>query len=837
MNRSAISRAVGALWAAAAVAGGAACNCAPGAGLGLDEAPQAAAVATFAFARPVAFTVSMGDGVLLAAYEDRDLAAFDMSNPLAPAAASEVPMAGRAVAIDVDEERELAFVVDTTGTVSVVAVRSAQGASSLVSVKLPDLGASAKAIARVGARVFVLGQGGLHSARVTFVDDDPTGIQAEPTTPLAAPGDALAAGGGQLYVAAAGEIHAWEVPGQGAPVAGPSAAIEGEVRGLLGRGSRALVLAKDVGLVVLDFGAPGGPPAVVTRIPELNDVTAARLFGRTLAVALERGSFHTIDLSDFTRPRALSTNKGGLPALLALHSGNLVFGTRTQVQLAAIPPAIAATVPELQRRAFPVGGVIPVSFTKRIDAASATSATVTLSCNGAPIAGAVVVGLGRLSLSFRPSDPLPLGVGCTLDLSGVRDPFGTPVTAGARPPRLELTTATTARAPVANAGSAFAHSADGAFTDWAPGATGYEWSDVRPARGMYSYFYADFDGTNLWLLNDWFFNDEKIDPDCYNQFGAWTGGGAERWDIRAYGDKRVEVRKNGALLDTAASGVEGGYTFGPSPNVDVRHTIYELKIPARAGAWGLQLHDPGPTFHCSRRVGDPAPVAGGLGQDAGGARASTSDYALIAPPAPPASSAPEDGARGVALAPTLQWSSSSGPEQFVGYLVQLGKGEDFTAPLWQRRTSTTSLKLPRALLVRGTTYAWRVVAWNSAGSAASKTSLFTTQDLGPPDGGADAGADAGADGGADAGLDAGTDGGSSCGVPTCTGTDGGFTCGCYQTYGGTDYSVYCGEGSCTCAPIRDGGTGDGGRVRFNDETACSSAAYLRTLYFERCGCP
>jgi hypothetical protein len=304
-----------------------------------------------------------------------------------------------------------------------------------------------------------------------------------------------------------------------------------------------------------------------------------------------------------------------------------------------------------------------VRVSKPIDPASANAETVKLTCNGAPIAGAIVVDIARMVVTFRPADALPQGASCTLDLSGLRDAYGTRVAAGARPPRFELTTSKAPRGPVTNTGSAFAHTADGAFTAWTKGAERYEWFDVRPARGMYSYFYADFDGSNLWLLNDWFYNDEKINPDCYNQFGVWTGGGTERWDIRAYGDKRVEVRKDGKLVELGASGVEGGYSFGPSPNVDRPHTMYELKIPAKSGRWGVQLHDPGPRFACSRRVGDPAPVSGGLGdaaggERAGGAKASSADYAKVAPPA---ASAPEDNARGVPLTTTLEWRSTSGP--------------------------------------------------------------------------------------------------------------------------------------------------------------------------------
>jgi hypothetical protein len=161
--------------------------------------------------------------------------------------------------------------------------------------------------------------------------------------------------------------------------------------------------------------------------------------------------------------------------------------------------------------------------------------------------------------------------------------------------------------------------------------------------------------------------------------------------------------------------------------------------------------------------------------------------------------------------------------------VQLGKGEDLAHPIWQRVTYATSMALPRALLVPKTTYAWRVVAWSWAGSAVSPTFHFTTQGVVEvPDGGADGGLDAAADAGPD---------GSICGPVTCSGIDGGLTCGCYQVYMNTDYSVNCSDGLCTCFPVRDGGTADGGPVRFIDNQACSSAARLQAEYFQYCGCP
>ena len=97
---------------------------------------------------------------------------------------------------------------------------------------------------------------------------------------------------------------------------------------------------------------------------------------------------------------------------------------------------------------------------------------------------------------------------------------------------------------------------DGQFTNWSVGWGGaHEWSGVTPAVGRFTNCYFDFDGTSLHILNDWIYNDaQPVSAHCFNQFDAWTGGGSERWQVKVFGDGRVQVRLNGQL-EASDSGV------------------------------------------------------------------------------------------------------------------------------------------------------------------------------------------------------------------------------------------------------------------------------------------
>jgi hypothetical protein len=723
--------AVVALFAGAALGGaGAACTTTPspitdpGQDVTLDSAPAAQTVGSLAFARTVVDTFPAGD-TMLAVYDDKDIGVFDLADPTAPRLAAEILTNAKVVGIDYDEEKQIAYALDAAGIVWVLSVRSASGAAVLTSLPAPSVGSNATGITRVGDRLFLLGGSTLQPVRIAFTDDDPTALTLEASIELGKTPLHAAAGGDLLYLAfAGGNVGSWTVPLGGAPTANATFSAGGDVRALLAKGSKVVVLSKDVGLQVVDFAAPAAP-AKLHLASEFKDVSTARLFGRTLLVGLERGFLSTVDVTDFTKPHALTTNKGSLPTFVNIVEGNVIFGSGNQGSVVGIPPVVSAVVPTLLQGNFPVDGQIPVTFSKPIDLTTVSPDTVKLTCNGVVIAGTTVVSLDRLTLTFRGTAALPTAASCVLDVSGVKDPLGLNVASGSIAPQVKLTTSKSTPAPVANAGSKYKHTADGVFTDWTDGAAQHEWFDVHGAKGMYTYFYADFDGANLWILNDWFYNGEKISPDCYNQFFAWTGGGAERWEIRAYGDKRVEVRKNGQLVDTKASGVEGGASFAASPNVSTPHTIYELKIPAAPGTWGVQLHDPGPTFNCSRRMGDPTQMQGQL--TGGGQNASTVDTSgRLVTPSAPAPAEPANEALNVDLRTRLTWGSDAQPNQFVGYLVQIATDSAFRQSVLSTWTYEKSLTPRKGLFINGTRYFWRVTAFNWGGRVVGPTSAFTT---------------------------------------------------------------------------------------------------------------
>jgi outer membrane protein assembly factor BamB len=169
-------------------------------------------------------------------------------------------------------------------------------------------------------------------------------------------------------------------------------------------------------------------------------------------------------------------------------------------------------------------------------------------------------------------------------------------------------------AAVVNPKSQYPHTVDGEFTDWVAGKGSFEWHDVVPATGKYTYAYFDYDGEYLYILNDWHVNDvAALQSDCFNHFKAWTGGGTEQWDLKVFGDGHVEVLRNGKSVTPEAEGVQGALGFHESPLVAGKHTVFELRFPAAPGGFGVQLHDPGPSFDCKAdMLTEPANFQGAL---------------------------------------------------------------------------------------------------------------------------------------------------------------------------------------------------------------------------------
>ena len=193
------------------------------------------------------------------------------------------------------------------------------------------------------------------------------------------------------------------------------------------------------------------------------------------------------------------------------------------------------------------------------------------------------------------------------------------------------------------------HVIDGGFTGWEPcsGDVGrrlapvtdpynpagcstcagkFEWCDITPAVGRFTYAYFDFNGTHLNILNDWKFNDKlPVQPHCYNQFNAWTGGGSEQWLIKVFGDGHTTAQLNGKELDYSSA--TGRVGWGRSPLVPDRdHSIFELSFAASPGGFGVRLSDPGPRFGCEVLETDPASLVG-TGSSGGGTTVSTADAA------------------------------------------------------------------------------------------------------------------------------------------------------------------------------------------------------------------
>lgn len=101
-------------------------------------------------------------------------------------------------------------------------------------------------------------------------------------------------------------------------------------------------------------------------------------------------------------------------------------------------------------------------------------------------------------------------------------------------------------------------------------------------------------------------------------------------------------------------------------------------------------------------------------------------YTFSAPPAPTLAS-PADGATNVAATAALSWNPANGA---TSYTLQISTNAGFTAIVAERSNITsTSFSLGSITgLVSGTTYYWRVLATNAAGSSAYSTARsFTLQ--------------------------------------------------------------------------------------------------------------
>ena len=174
------------------------------------------------------------------------------------------------------------------------------------------------------------------------------------------------------------------------------------------------------------------------------------------------------------------------------------------------------------------------------------------------------------------------------------------------------------------------HVCDGAFTDSSAGGDLVEWKGITPAIGRFTNAYFSYDGEKLHILNDWIYNTDKdVKANCYNLFNAFTGDGKERWIIKVYGDKHVEVNLNGAPLKDS-DGSCGAVNMNISPKFQQKsHTIFELSFKASPGRFGVQIHNAGPRFGCDVLETEPTTFIGHNNPE-GGLQVSSSDTSSFA---------------------------------------------------------------------------------------------------------------------------------------------------------------------------------------------------------------
>jgi hypothetical protein len=110
-----------------------------------------------------------------------------------------------------------------------------------------------------------------------------------------------------------------------------------------------------------------------------------------------------------------------------------------------------------------------------------------------------------------------------------------------------------------------------------------EWSDIPPINGEYSRIYFDYNGTTFFCINDWVVNrldggvQGGLHPDEYNEFRFSILG--NRYTLRLYPDDTAELYVNGVLTDLSElPNFQSATGWGPSPNLDIPHTIWEFQF-------------------------------------------------------------------------------------------------------------------------------------------------------------------------------------------------------------------------------------------------------------------
>jgi hypothetical protein len=679
------------------------------------DAPAGKVAGSLKLAEALSDVVELGDYSL--GFGANTAYLLDFSDPASPGTMASFKTKSAPVAAAFDATRKVAFVLADSGELQAYFVADPKSPSQAASLDLKEK--ETLGVVRVGDRLFVLGKSSLTPVTLKFSAGALSGFTEEKAVTLKGTATHIAAGGGQLFIALDnGDIDVYST--NKAPTRSDTYSLGGRVVGWVARGAQIFAAVKDVGLKVVDFAASGGPSEIFAA-PDVSDVEAFKRSGNLAVLGLGRNVTVAFDVSDFSAPRPLVSQAGALPSWVAPSNGNFVLGSGKTLSVLGVPPFVAASVPSGLRAAFPRYGRIPLQLSKPIDPKTISAKTVLLSCAGKSIETSLSLSPDNGRLTLLPTKTLPAGADCSVEFAGVKDPLGLQVSS---PGPLGIQTTMASPGAVESKKSSYKHTVDGAFTDWKPGTKGdYEYKDVAAAQGMYSKFYADFDGKKLHILNDWFYNGAAIEPDCYNQFTVYTGNGSQYWDIRAFGDQHIEVRLNNQLLAEDDGRVTGGYSHTATPNDAKPHTVYEIAVTTAPGTWNLLLSDPGPTFACTELETDPTTYDGESDETKSSVDPTHVPVAPLAPKADRGGSGTLD-----TLTPTLSWTSGDEAGNFTVYLFELSRGEKLGEVAFKQWVYGRSITLPTGLLSYGTSYTWRVTGYNLAGKTASSSSTFVVEE-------------------------------------------------------------------------------------------------------------
>ena len=630
-------------------------------------------------------SATVSGGALYLPLGPAGLQLLELRDPSTPTPEATLDVGGTAEAVAADRVAGLAAVLRGDGTVILVDTGDLS-APQLAAAPLPIQGrvdqvaVSGRTVSVVaGRRLLVFGvlPGGVDMPSLRGGVDLPASAISLAATP------------DRVYVGTGGDgaVVAVDVTGD-TPSVTATVPVGMPVTRLVASDGMAIAAPDSGDLSLIDFSLD--QPAVAGHLPAM-DVGKLALAGRTLVLSRNGGAVNTFDLSKPDAPKLVGSNPNPAPVTwVAALRGAAMFGSGTHARVVNTPPFAQAQFPAPDATPKP-GAWLDLVLSEPIDP---STVDLTVQADGHPVDGKAIVIDGGRKIRFKPATPIGAGATVAAHLgAGLRDRLG-----GAIPGALDWTvhygmgdTCTPGPEvcdgvdndcngaideggvcrPARNPSSAYPHTVNGTFTDWMPGTNApYEWFDIQPAVGRYTYLYVDFDGHRLHLLNDWHYMGSDVSATCYNEFNVFTGGGAEHWNIKVYGDGHIDVTRND--MPYMSPDIDGAKSFGRSPQVpDVDHTIWELSFPAEPGAWHVALHDPGPTFNCEagQLAGEPSQIQGSL--DRGGSSVLADAHEMMAATPRLDALQPGEGAPGTSV--TATGSDWPDPAPKVRFLQRRGR--------------------------------------------------------------------------------------------------------------------------------------------------------------------